>query len=304
MVLEIILLVLSIIALYYGAEFALESAELIGYKIGLSPLAIGLLLVGFGTSLPEFFVSQIATFNGVRGIALGNILGSNIANTLLILGVAGLLTPLAMNSKEVKGQLVFHVLVVLTLLGVITYSKIDYITLAIFSVLFLVYLYITFRFMEQKNEQPQVEKITIATIVKLMLGFGFLYGGGELLVYSGEKLGLGLGISPYVISAIFVAFGTSFPELVTTLIACRKKKDTDLIVGNIIGSNIFNIAFVLGSLGFYNFSIESSYPMEKIVLICSSLILLILGYMNRPIFKFVGGLFLIGYAASVVYWLK
>jgi cation:H+ antiporter len=308
MTLQVILLVLAIVMLYFGAEFALEAAEKIGLYLGMSPLVIGLLIVGFGTSLPEFFVSQLACFRGQSPIALGNIVGSNIANLFLIMGLTGLAVPLYMAGREIKVQLYFHVALTGILSVLLFQEKLYWWGTAILVTFFAVYLWDTFREMAKqrhlkKASADEVEhEITPIMFVKLLVGFVLLYFGGELLVSSGSKVGQMIGISTYVISAVFVAFGTSFPELVTALLACVKKKNTDLITGNIIGSNIFNVAFVLGSLGFYDVEINKDYTMEVSLLLFACVFLIVLSKMKRNFYKFSGIVFFGSYLFVVYNW--
>ena len=146
---------------------------------------------------------------------------------------------------------------------------------------------------------PNREPLSLLVVGKLILGFVLLYAGGELLVKSGSELGRLLGVKEYVISAIFAAFGTSLPELITALIACWKKKDADLITGNIVGSNIFNVAFVLASLGGYQISFDRTFSFEIAVLLGASLFLLILSAMRKNFFRISGGFFLIVYAGVI-----
>ena len=153
-----------------------------------------------------------------------------------------------------------------------------------------------------KEEHEIKPKIGILDIIKLVLGFCLLFFGGDLLVCSGTKLGELLSISPYVISAIFVAVGTSFPELVTSLVACIKKRDVDLVTGNIIGSNIFNIALILGSCGFYNIVSNSTYWVEMVTLVILSIVFLILAKFRPVLDRKVGVLFLLGYVGMVLHW--
>lgn len=310
MTLQVILLILSIVMLYYGAEFALESAEKIGLYLGMSPLVIGLLIVGFGTSLPEFFVSQLACFRGESPIALGNIIGSNIANLFLIMGSAAIFVPLHLARKEIKIQLYFHIVLTLILAVILYGSKLYWWGTGLLVSFFGVYLWNTFREMRKQRHLRTVSKEDLEhkmgpmLYLKLIIGFVLLYFGGDLLVSSGTKVGLMLGISTYVISAVFVAFGTSFPELVTAILACVKKKDTDLITGNIIGSNIFNVAFVLGSLGFYDIAIAQSYLLEISILIGAAVFLIVLAHFKRNLYKFSGLLFLGTYLAVVYQWIS
>ena len=310
MLLQVGILVLSIIALYFGAELALEAAERIGKFFGLSPLVIGLLLIGFGTSLPEFFVSQLACMKGQSGIALGNIIGSNIANLFLIMGVSGLLSTLHILRQEIKIQLIIHVGLTAILTTILLVVGINYYSTGILLAFFSWYLWTTFSQMKKQRQvrhieedEEEVAELSIFVIVKLFFGFALLYFGGEWLVNSGTKIGDLMGISTYVISAIFVAFGTSFPELVTALIASYKKKNTDLITGNIIGSNIFNVAFVMGSLGFYNIKIETFFQTELIALWAASIFLLALALFKKNFNRLSGATFLGGYGYMVYHWL-
>lgn len=304
---QVLLLILSLAILYYGAEFVLDGAEKIGKILGLSNLVIGLLIVGFGTSLPEFFVSQLACFRGHSEIALGNIVGSNVANLFLIMGIAGILAPLRCGNRNIKIQFLFHLAMTVIMTIVLMQKELYPLSAIVLVIFFVNYLYYTFTKMKEKisdddNQNEKKESIKLIMVVKLLSGFVLLYAGGELLVSSGSSLGRQFGVSEYVISAIFVAFGTSFPELVTALVACYKKKDTGLIVGNVIGSNIFNVAFVLASLGFYNVQIKDSFSTELFVLLGTALFLIALAKF-RPVFhRFAGTIFLVAYFGMIWHW--
>lgn len=307
MLVQALLLVLSIIILYFGAEMTLESAEKVGKYFKLPPLVIGLLIVGFGTSLPEFFVSQIATYGGHPEIALGNIVGSNIANLFLILGVSGLIAPLKMNSKSIKVQFFIHLALTILMTAVLIQKELYLLSTLALVAFFVFYLWYTFYRMKKHPEELEIDDeevttLSFITFVKLIAGFAFLYFGGELLVSSGSTLGKLIGISEFVISAIFVAFGTSLPELITALMACFKRKHTDLITGNIIGSNIFNVAFVLGSLGIYDVQIEKSFAVEQVLLLGAALFLILICFVRKPFYRFSGILFLSSYIGVVTYW--
>ena len=312
MYIQILILLLAIVALYFGAEFALEAAEKIGRFFGMSPLVIGLVLIGFGTSLPEFFVSQLACLNGEPEIAMGNIIGSNIANLFLIMGISGLLTPLYIMSQDIRRQVFIHVLLTALLALIILVIGVNPITTVILGVFFGLYLWDTFRQMRKQRQmrsihdedQEEVEKLEVFVFGKLIVGFVLLYFGGEYLVKSGTEIGKLSGIPAYVISAIFVAFGTSFPELVTALIAAFKKKNTDLVTGNIIGSNIFNVAFVMGSIGIYEVPIRQSYNVELGALMFAALFLVMLVMVKRNFNKFGGIVFIASYAAVIYHWIR
>ena len=316
MLIALLFILAAIVILYFGAEITLDSAEKVGKRLGLSPLTIGMLLVGFGTSLPEFFVGHIAGIRGQPGIAMGSLIGSNIANMFLILGVSGLFARLAVAGKSIREHLLVHFSLTFVLAFVLTQSKLDLLTASPLLVLLLVYLFFIYKDMIRTKKEkesatlvldpdaPKDKSDTAILILKMNLGFGMLYVGGELLVKGGTDFGLAIGISEYIISAIFIAFGTSFPELVTALMAALKKKDTDIIIGNIVGSNLFNCAFIMGSLGIYEFSISQNFKMELAALFIGSSLLLLLNLIKKDLYRISSIIFLLLYGASVAHWLN
>ena len=305
MLIAVGLLILSIVILYYGAEFSLDASEKVGQKIGLSPFMIGMLLVGFGTSLPEFFVAHIAGIQGKIGMAIGSLVGSNIANMLLILGVCSLIVPLVMAGKDILKQLIIHLLLGLVLIFVLSREKLDLISATPLLAIVAIYLYVLLDEFKNYTPESKGEKFKPAiTVIKLLAGFGMLYIGGEILVKSGTDLCVELGVSEYIVSAILLAFGTSFPELVTSILAALKKKETDLIVGNIVGSNLFNCAFILGSLGIYEMKVEGDFKIELIAVLSASAFLLLFSFIKRPFFRFGGFVFLVGYGVMIKYWIS
>ena len=310
MLLQVFYFILSIIGLYFGAEISLESSERVGRALKLSPLLIGMFIVGFGTSLPEFFVSQLACFRGFYSMGVGNIIGSNIANIFLILGVSSVIYALGLEGKAIKMQFYFH-LVVSSIMGIFLYFReINLITTIVMAVFMAVYFYLNLKGDKdnqdnQDNQGDQEDyKVSKLDYLKILVGFTLLYGSGELLVYSGSNIGRSWGVSEFAISAIFVAFGTSFPEFVTSLLACFRKKDVGIIIGNIIGSNIFNGAFILGSIGIYNFKLDSPFTYEIIALIGVSILFIFFNNFKFRISKKVSLLFLPIYALFVWYWLN
>lgn len=309
MLLQALILLGSIVLLYFGAELVLDGAEKVGRALKFSPLVIGLVIVGFGTSLPEFFVSQMASSRGEYSLALGNIVGSNVANLFWILGIAGLMTPLYLNRIDIKQQLLWNLALTAMLVFGLVFADELYPALAVILLgFFVTYLGWTYREMkknpvEDNGEAP--EKLRFMLFIKLNVGFVLLFLGGEYLVSSGSTLGELAGISPFVISAIFVAFGTSFPEMVTAIMACVKKKDTDLIVGNILGSNIFNVALILGTLGIYRIPLnETVYYAESIVLTFASLVMIFMAWRGIVFYRKSGLLFLGVYGLMIFHWVS
>jgi cation:H+ antiporter len=309
MALQVFLLILSLAFLYYGAEFALDSAEKVGKSLGLSPLVIGLVIVGFGTSLPELFVSHLASWRGQYPLALGNIMGSNIANLFLILGVASFLAPLPMGSHDIKVQTFIHLVLTVIMFFVLSLSTLTLISGGFLILFFIGYLNLTY--FEMKNEMAieeikptERQALSKMEFLKLNIGFILLYGGGELLVYSGSALGEALGVSPFIISAVFVAFGTSLPELITAVMSCVKKKDLNLITGNILGSNMFNGSLILGSIGIYEVPLSQNFNIEFLLLVLASAVLITLASLRRPMTRMIGVGLLAGYVFMIARWVS
>ena len=307
MLLSVGYVIASILLLYFGAEFSLNSAEKIGKKLGLSPLFIGMVLVGFGTSLPEFFVAHIAAYDGKMTMAVGSLVGSNISNLCLILGVGSLLVSLKTFSNGLRKHLVIHCALIPVLFFVAYNKSLQGLSMFLLLGLSLAYLQMLFIEMKQSRGMYQKEKIddqTYILLIKIIIGFVFLYLGGELLVKGGTELAQGFGVSEYIISAILLAFGTSLPELITSFIACIKKIDTDVIIGNIIGSNLFNCALIMGSLGFYKAELVISLNTELIVLTIGSVGLLVLNLFKLPLNKILGIGYLGLYGFMVYFWIS
>lgn len=306
MLLSIVLVIASIFLLYFGAEFSLDSAEKIGKKLGLSPLIIGMVLIGFGTSLPEFFVSHIAMFEKKEVMAVGSLVGSNIANLFLILGVSALLVNLKTEGVKMLRHLGIHGLLVAILFLVFSRGKLDLVSVLILLSVVVIYMFVLFRDMKSdRQEKEEAEDYNMAKVYgKIILGFGFLFLGGDFLVRGGSSLATQMGVSDYIISAILLAFGTSLPELITSIIASYKKIDTDIIVGNIIGSNLFNCALILGSLGFYNVKLDINVSTELYLLSGGAIALIFLNILKIKLNKVVGALFLGAYSLMVYQWVS
>ena len=303
------LLFISIVILYFGAEFTLGASEKIGSKLKLSPLIVGMVLIGFGTSLPEMFVGHIAAFEGKFGISIGSLVGSNIANMFLVLGVCALMVNLSVKAKSIKSHLLIHLLLYCVMAYVLLQNHLTVLSAIPLFTVCGIYIYVIFKDMTGSKtmdeiDHPIVLDHPLKLIFQLTIGFVLLFLGGELLVYSGTKLTLSLGMSEYVISSIFIAFGTSFPELVTALLAAYKKKNTELIVGNIIGSNLFNCGFVLASLSFYNIEFKENFQVELISLILGGAILVLASFLKKDLGRFIGFLFLAIYGLVVMSWIK
>ena len=307
-------LILSLILLLVGAQLTLNTSEKVGKLFQLPPLITGMLILGLGTSLPEFFVSHLAALNGQGQIALGNILGSNISNLLLVLGTSLLLQKITVAHKDTLRQIGLHLLLSLILSSILLFNKLHILSCLVLITFFLGHTYQTYRGMKKT---PQKEKADDSQgdskksaqqsnkpllIIKLFTGFGLLYYGGELLIQSANTLCHFLGISQYIISVIFIALGTSLPELLTSLLAAFQKKNLDLIIGNVIGSNIFNVALIMGSLAFYDLDLSRGFFAESFVLLLTSSLLFIFSLKKWDLNRSLGLFFIAIYSSILYYW--
>jgi len=259
MVITYLLLALGILFLVKGASFLVDGSSSLAKKLGVPSLVIGLTIVAFGTSMPELLVNIFAALDGSGGVALGNIIGSNISNILLVLGLTALFFPVKIQKRTVRKGIPFVILAAIVLLvvandlvigGLSTQSltRSDGIIMLLFFAIFIYYAYESAR---NKKEELEDKKIEVKkrehknSIFLILIGIIGLYFGGQLTVDSAITIAQQLGLSEFLISATIIAIGTSLPELVTSITAA-KKKDMDLAVGNIVGSNIFNVFWILG----------------------------------------------------------
>ena len=240
---NIILLVLGFILLLKGADWFVDGSSSIASRFGIPQLIIGLTIVAMGTSLPEAFVSITAALKSNAAITIGNVVGSNILNVGIILGITALIRPLHIQNSTIKYEMPFMMLVTLVLIlqGINnTISRFDGIILWLF---FLGYLYYIFRMTKNQIEEAEIKKTNPLFIP---LGLVCLMIGSNFAVDAATNIAISLGVSQRFIGLTIVALGTSLPELVTSVTAA-KKGNADIAIGNIIGSNIFNILFVVGS---------------------------------------------------------
>jgi cation:H+ antiporter len=258
MTLTYILFLVGFALLIKGADLMVDGASSIAHRLGISALAIGLSVVAFGTSLPELIVNILASYGGNKELALGNILGSNIANILLILGITAMIHPLAVSRGTVWKEIPLSLLAVLVLIVMISGPYLDGSSLAIldradgfiliaFLIIFLYYIFGISKIEGEDKILPEPANHSLSSSVLMislgLIGLGF---GGKWVVEGAVLFAENLGISQAVIGLTIVAFGTSLPELATSIVAALKKQ-TDIAVGNIVGSNIFNIFWILGA---------------------------------------------------------
>lgn len=254
MVLQILLLIAGFGLLIKGADWLVDGASALARKSNISDLAIGLTIVAFGTSAPELVVNTFAAFQGHHEIVFGNIIGSNNFNLFIILGIAGLITPLVVQSSTVWKEIPLSFLAVIMLFlltnGVISannqlLNRMEGVVLIILFLFFIYYVYKQLKTDPDVQELPHKSFTNPKIWVFIIIGLAGLVIGGRLVVVNAVKMATVLGISEKIIGLTIVAAGTSLPELATSVVAAIKKNN-DIAVGNIIGSNIFNIFLILG----------------------------------------------------------
>ena len=304
MILDIILLVVGFIILIKGADIFVDGASSIAGNFKISKMLIGLTIVAFGTSAPEFAVSVKSLISGNGDIVLGNVIGSNILNILLILGISSLFHFLNVKNNTVKKELPITLLIT-TLFAVLlsdhlfdsnitnAFTRSDGIVLLLF---FLVFIYYLISMARNKVDDDQNEKYMSMSksIMYTIIGLVCIIVGSNFVVDSASSLATIIGISEKMISLTVIAFGTSLPELVTSVTA-TKKGEYDIAIGNVVGSNIFNIGMVIGLpvAIFGGISDITFNYIDLIVMLLSALLLFIFSFKDKRISKKEGIAFLI-----------
>ena len=256
-----IFIILGFIALVKGADFLVDGASAIAKRFGISDLVIGLTVVAFGTSMPEFVVNMVSVAEGSTDLALTNILGSNIINTFVILGLTALVYPIASQKRSRDFDIPMSIIAGLFVLVFVAVQLpfgedgkgVGRIGGVILLLLFCYFLYNTFRHAKDhpselpSDEVPSTKVITVRRAIALIVGgLVGLVVGGELIVKSAVDIATRMGVSEAIIGLTIVALGTSLPELATSVIAAAKH-NSDIALGNVFGSNIFNVFFVLAT---------------------------------------------------------
>ncbi len=307
-VLQIVILVLGFVLLIKGADFFVEGASQIADRFGIPQLVIGLTIVAMGTSLPEAAVSISAAAKGSAEITIGNVLGSNIINVLLILGVTAVIRTISVQVSTIRYEIPFVILVtvVLAALGLIDHnvSRAEGAILWVFFICYGVYLYIMSKKgngQEEEGEETGKKHPIWLLVVMIIGGAAMIVFGSNLAVDSASALAAIFGMSQRLIGLTIVAFGTSLPELVTSATAAVKGK-ADIAVGNIVGSNIFNILFVAGTTALITpVAYSGAFLTDSIVAIATAVLLLICVFPRQRLSRVGGAVLLLGYAGYFAY---
>lgn len=293
MLLNIVLLILGFILLIKGADIFVDSSSSLAENLKISKIVIGLTIVAFGTSAPELAVSIKAIISGSSDIVLGNVVGSNILNILLILGISSLFSAMKVKDNTVKKEIPLTILFscLLTVLAfdnifdrgnVNIISRTDGITILLFFLVFVYYLFTVMKSGKKEVSNPKYG--LLKSTIFMLIGLAGIIFGSNFVVNNAKALAFTLGVSEKMISLTIIAFGTSLPELVTSVQAARKNEN-DIAIGNIIGSNIFNIGIVIGipSFLFGDILVGTFNYIDMFTMIFAAILLFIVTFKNRKL---------------------
>ena len=313
-----VFIVVGFVALVKGADWLVDGASAIAKRFGISDLVIGLTVVAFGTSMPEFVVNMVSVAEGSTDLAITNILGSNIINTFVILGLTALVYPIVSQKRsrdfDIPLSIIAGILVLAFVAVELPFGEcgkgIGRMGGAVLLMMFCYFLYNTFRHAKehpdeaQNDEIPSTKEITVRRAIALMLGgFVGLVVGGELIVKSAVDLAVRCGVSEAIIGLTIVALGTSLPELATSVIAAAKHK-SDIALGNVFGSNIFNVFFVLATSATVRpLPAYDGIELDALMAALGSIIVWLAVKTNheRKVQRWAGALLLIVYGAYLAY---
>lgn len=312
MAIQLLFLVLGFVMLVKGADLFVDGASGVATKFGIPQIVIGLTIVAMGTSAPEAAVSITAAFAGNADITIGNIVGSNILNILIILGISALVYPLAIQKSTliIDIPVVLLATVILFLLGFdCKISRIDGIIMLVVFAAYLFYLFTVAKKEAslQKSENTDAEENAAKEISLLkasiftVIGLALIIGGSKFVVNSATAIAKALGLSQRFIGLTIVALGTSLPELFTSVTAALKK-NSDIAIGNIVGSNIFNILFIVGLSGLIiPVPFATDFRFDTIISGVAAILLLLFCLPKKKLLRFAGVIMLICYA---LYFMK
>lgn len=313
--LQIILYILGGSAgLFIGAEGLVRGSSSLALRLGISPLVVGLTVVAFATSGPELFVSVKAAIEGNPGIVVGNVVGSNICNIALILGVAALISPMQIKTQVVRREI--PILIIITFIFLLLFVLLDFTISRITGVLFVIGIiaYIIFGYKYALNEKsslglskefeesiPKTAYKIWQTILLMIFGLGLLVLGSILFVDGAVAIAVKLGVSQAVIGLTIVALGTSLPELTTSIVASFKNEN-DIAIGNAVGSNVFNILSILGISSIINPISNSGITIIDLsIMMFFTILILPLSKSKFTLRRWEGAVLFGGYIAYIIY---
>lgn len=302
----IALLIVGFVMLTKGADWFVDGSSALAFRLGIPQLVIGLTIVAMGTSAPEAAVSITSALKGNEGITVGNVVGSNIMNILLILGIASVIVPLAVQ-KSTRMIEIPYMIAITVLFGVLGYTgeMVTRVEGGILWIAFLIYLgYLLWMAKKGKehNEPDEKQKSLPVQLLMILAGLICIVLGSDFVVDGATEIAKVIGISERIIGLTIVAFGTSLPELVTSIAAARRG-NADIAIGNIVGSNVFNILFVAGTSALISpIVFESKFVLDTAVATATAVLLLVCVCNKEGKLKRSGGIIML--AAYAAYFVK
>ena len=300
---EYLLLIIGFVLLVKGADFFVDGASSVAAKLKVPSLIIGLTVVSMGTSLPEAAVSISASLNGSNEISLGNVIGSNILNLLVVVGISSLILPIMTDKEILKRDMPIAILITGVLCIMLIDGRLSRIDAGILLLLFVAYMFILIHSaLKNRIEAEEKKELSLAkSLIFVIAGAAAIIGGGQLVVNSATKIAINLGMGKTLVGLTIVAIGTALPELVTSIIAARKG-DSGIAMGNVVGSNIFNILFNLGMAGVIKpMTADSAFFIDTGILIGVSLIMLLFAFTKRKMSRAEGAISTLIYLLYTAY---
>lgn len=305
MLLNIIWMIAGIALVLWGADRLTDGAVAIAERMHISQMVIGLTIVAMGTSMPEFFVSFMSALKDTPDMAVGNVVGSNIFNTLLIVGCAALVTPIMILPATVKKDIPFAMVASVALLLMCFDGNISRIDAGVLLGLFVVFMYFTLKGAKE-NEQPMQQTSAkggkpFMSVVWIVVGLVCLVFGSNLFVDAATVIARQLGVSDAVIGLTIIAGGTSFPELATSVVSARKGQ-SGIAIGNVLGSNVFNILLILGVTGVMSpMTLQGITTVDLTMLVVSMVMLWLFSFTKYTLARWEGAVLTIVFIGYISY---
>jgi cation:H+ antiporter len=300
---EYILLLVGFVLLIKGADFFVDGASSIAGKLKVPSLIIGLTVVSIGTSLPEAAVSISASLSGSNSISLGNVIGSNVFNLLMVVGVSSMILPIITDKDILKRDMPFNIGITIALLVMLLDGDLSRLDAAILLIVLAAYMVILIRSALKNRLEGDNPKVYswLKSIILSVVGAAAIIGGGNLVVESAKTIALNLGMGETLVGLTIVAIGTSLPELVTSVVAARKG-DSGIAMGNVVGSCIFNILFILGMAGVISpMTADASFFIDTAILIAISQLMLLFAFTKKKTDRVEGAICVLIYIAYTAY---
>lgn len=305
MTIDILYIIIGAIIVLWGADRLTEGAVAIAERMKMPQMVIGLTIVAMGTSMPEFCVSLASSLKGTADLAVGNVVGSNIFNSMLIVGASAMIAPMTILPSTVRRDIPFALLASVVLLLMCLDGTISITDGAILFAMFLFYMSFTLRKARKSSdcaaEQPSAKMRPVVAVCWLLVGLVCLIAGSNFFVEGASDLARQLGVSDAVIGLTIVAGGTSLPELATSMVSARKGQ-SGIAIGNVLGSNVFNILMILGITGIVSpMTINGITNLDFSLLVTSMVALLLFAYTKLKIERWEGAVLTIAFFAYISY---